>query len=104
MGRLRPLRLAPVRIYGRVKEEAAMSQSDYEIDWSECPDVERIPGKVSGKWIVKGTRILADGVIENAEGGVSLEELTTDVYPNLGVERAKRMIAYARAHVSGLHA
>ena len=43
-------------------------------------------------------------MIENAEGGVSLEELTTDVYPNLGVERAKRMIAYARAHVSGLHA
>ena len=81
-----------------------MSQSEYEIDWSECPDVERIPGKVSGKWIVKGTRILADGVIENAEGGVSLEELTTDVYPNLGLERAKRMIAYARAHAPRLHA
>ena len=29
------------------------------IDWSECPDVERIPGKVSGQWIVVGTRILA---------------------------------------------
>ena len=80
-----------------------MSDSKYEIDWSGCPDVEQIEGKVSGKWIVRGTRIMADGVIENAEGGVSLEELTTDVYPNLGIERAKRIIAYAHAHVPGLH-
>ena len=42
-------------------------------------------------------------MIENAEGGVSLEELTTDVYPNLGIERATRIIAYARAHAHGLH-
>jgi uncharacterized protein (DUF433 family) len=81
-----------------------MSGSEYEIDWSKCPDVEQIPGKVSGQWIVKDTRILADGVIENADGGVSLEELTTEVYPNLGIERAKRIIAYARAHAHGLHA
>ncbi len=27
------------------------------IDWSRCPDVERIPGKVSGAWLVKGTRL-----------------------------------------------
>lgn len=80
-----------------------MSSSEYGIDWSECPDVERIPGKVSGQWIVKDTRILADGVIENARGGVSLEELTTDVYPNLGIERAKRLIAYAHDHAHGLH-
>jgi len=80
-----------------------MTDSKYEIDWSECPDVERIEGKVSGKWIVKGKRIMADGVIENAEGGVSLEELTTDVCPNLGIERAGRIIAYAHAHTAGLH-
>jgi uncharacterized protein (DUF433 family) len=84
-----------------VLAEAAMSDSKYAIDWSRCPDVERIEGKVSGKWIVKGTRIPVAGVIENAEGGVSLEELTTDVYPNLGIERARRIIAYANAHVPG---
>jgi uncharacterized protein (DUF433 family) len=74
-----------------------MSGSEDEIDWSECPDVERVPGKVSGQWIVRDTRILADGVIENTEGGVSLEQLTTDVYANLGSERAKRIIPCARA-------
>ena len=40
-----------------------------EIDWTDSPDVERIPGKVSGQWIVKNTRILADGVIDNVDTG-----------------------------------
>ena len=69
-----------------------------DIDWSDCPDVERISGKVSGRWIVKGTRILADGVIDNVEAGVTIEELVADVFPNLDVERARRIVAYARQH------
>jgi uncharacterized protein (DUF433 family) len=68
------------------------------IDWTECPDVERIPGKVSGQWTVVGTRILADGVIDNAEAGVTPEELATEIFPGLGVERARRIINYARQH------
>ena len=39
------------------------------------PDVERNPGKVSGQWIVKDTRILADGGIENWAEGLSAEEI-----------------------------
>jgi uncharacterized protein (DUF433 family) len=66
------------------------------IDWSECEDVERIPGKVSGRWIVKGTRILAEGVIENADD-YTPEEIATELFPGLGAERARRIIEYARA-------
>jgi uncharacterized protein (DUF433 family) len=68
------------------------------IDWSQCPDVERIPGKVSGQWIVVGTRILADGVIDNANAGVLLEKLANEVFPGLGLDRARRILAYARQH------
>lgn len=25
------------------------------LDWSQCPAVESIPGKVSGAWVFKGT-------------------------------------------------
>jgi uncharacterized protein (DUF433 family) len=49
-----------------------------DIDWSACPDVERVPGRVSGQWVVVGTRILADGVIENADAGLSPEEIGDD--------------------------
>ena len=27
------------------------------LDWSQCPAVERVPGKVSGEWLFKGTRV-----------------------------------------------
>jgi uncharacterized protein (DUF433 family) len=69
-----------------------------EIDWTGCGDVERIPGKVSGQPIVKGTRILAEGVVVNAELGVSAEELANEHFPGLGVERARRIIAFAKRH------
>lgn len=69
-----------------------------DIDWTDCPDVERIPGKVSGQWIVVGTRILAQGVIDNAEDGYTPEELADEHFPGLGVERARRIIAFAKQH------
>jgi uncharacterized protein (DUF433 family) len=42
------------------------------LDWSQCPAVESIPGKVSGAWVFKGTRLPVATVIEN------LEDLTID--------------------------
>jgi uncharacterized protein (DUF433 family) len=71
------------------------------IDWSQCRDVERIPGKVSGQWIVRDTRILADGVIENADD--STPEEIDEMFPGLGAERARRIIEYARRHASQPH-
>ena len=37
------------------------------LDWSWCPAVESIPGKVSGAWVFKGTRLPVATVIENLE-------------------------------------
>ena len=34
------------------------------MNWSECSEVEQIPGKVSAQPVVKGTRILADTIVE----------------------------------------
>lgn len=34
-------------------------------DWSQYPAVESIPGKVSGAWVFKGTRLPVATVIEN---------------------------------------
>jgi uncharacterized protein (DUF433 family) len=65
------------------------------MDWTNCPDVERIPGKVSGQWIVRDTRILAQGVIDNAADGLTPEQIATEIYPGLGIERARRIIAFA---------
>ncbi|MGH7037054.1 MAG: DUF433 domain-containing protein [Stellaceae bacterium] len=65
------------------------------IDWSHCPDVERIPGKVSGRWLMRGTRIPVDDVLLNARD-LTPEQIVTEVYEGLGIEPVRRVIAYAR--------
>ena len=72
-----------------------------EIDWADCPNVERVPGKVSGAWLVKDTRIPADAVVDNAEDGYSAEEIVAEIYPSLPLERAKLILAYAQAKARG---
>jgi len=45
------------------------------LDWSQCPAVESIPGKVSGAWVLKGTRMPVAIVFQNLEAGASIEEI-----------------------------
>jgi uncharacterized protein (DUF433 family) len=44
------------------------------LDWSQCPAVESIPGKISGAWVFKGTRMPVATVIENLED-LSIDEV-----------------------------
>lgn len=37
------------------------------LDWSQCPAVESIPGKRSGAWVFKDTRMPVATVFENLE-------------------------------------
>jgi uncharacterized protein (DUF433 family) len=53
-----------------------MSRVFMAIDWSQCPDVESIPGKVSGAWVFRGTRMPVATVFENLEDGMTIDELT----------------------------
>jgi uncharacterized protein (DUF433 family) len=46
------------------------------LDWSQCPAVESIPGKVSGAWVFKGTRMPVQTVFANIEAGMSVQEIT----------------------------
>ena len=45
------------------------------LDWSRCPAVESIPGKVSGAWVFKDTRMPVATVFENLEAGLTVEEV-----------------------------
>jgi uncharacterized protein (DUF433 family) len=46
------------------------------LDWSQCPLVESIPGKVSGAWVFRGTRMPVAAVFENLEAGASIDDIT----------------------------
>jgi uncharacterized protein (DUF433 family) len=63
------------------------------LDWSQCPAVESIPGKVSGAWVFRGTRMPVQTVFENLQAGMSLDEITEvfDVTP----EEVKAVLRFA---------
>ena len=44
------------------------------LDWSQCAAVESIPGKVSGAWVFRETRLPVATVIENLED-LTIEEV-----------------------------
>ena len=46
------------------------------LDWSQCSAVESVPGKVSGVWVLKGTRMPVQTIFENLEAGLSAQEIT----------------------------
>jgi uncharacterized protein (DUF433 family) len=45
------------------------------LDWSQCPAVESIPGKVSGAWVFKDTRTPVAVIFENLEDGMTIDEV-----------------------------
>ncbi|MDZ4800718.1 MAG: DUF433 domain-containing protein [Bryobacteraceae bacterium] len=55
-----------------------------QIDWSQCPAVESIPGKVSGAWVFRDTRMPVSIVFENLEAGATVAEIAEwfDVSPD----------------------
>ena len=69
------------------------------MDWSNCPDVERIPGKVSGAWLVKGTRLPVDAILVHAED-YTPEEIATEIFQGLTPEVARRIIDFEWQHVA----
>jgi uncharacterized protein (DUF433 family) len=61
----------PNRISGILKQGVSIMAT---LDWSQCPAVESIPGKVSGAWLFRDTRLPVATVIENLED-LSVEEV-----------------------------
>jgi uncharacterized protein (DUF433 family) len=45
------------------------------LDWPQCPAVESIPGKLSGAWVFRDTRMPVSIVFENLEAGATIEEI-----------------------------
>jgi uncharacterized protein (DUF433 family) len=64
------------------------------IDWSKCPDVESVPDRCGGAWVVKASRVPVQGIIDNAEDGCSAEEIATEIF-DLDVETVRRILRYA---------
>ena len=63
------------------------------LDWSQCPAVESVPGKVSGAWVLKGTRMPVQTVFANLEAGMSVQEIT-EVFDGVKLEEIKAVLKF----------
>jgi uncharacterized protein (DUF433 family) len=73
-----------------------MAHTLTDIDWLACELIEQVPGKVSGRPIVRGTRILPDAIVNSYDAGETFEEIHED-YPGLTTSQIRRLIEFAHA-------
>jgi len=64
------------------------------LDWSQCPAVESIPGKVSGAWVLKGTRMSVSVIFENLKAGANVDDIM-EWFEGLDREQVKAVIEFA---------
>ena len=66
-----------------------------EIDWTTCELIEQVPGKVSGRPVVRGTRVMPGPIVNSYELGDTIEEIH-EGFPTLSVIQIKRLIDFAQ--------
>jgi uncharacterized protein (DUF433 family) len=64
------------------------------LDWSQCPAVESVPGKVSGAWVFCGTRMPVATVFENLKAGMTIDELL-ETFDGLTREQVQAVLQFA---------
>jgi uncharacterized protein (DUF433 family) len=76
---------------------SARANSDHSsgtIEWSQCPAVESIPGKLSGAWVLKGTRMPVSAIFENLEAGANIDDIM-EWFAGLDRNQVEEVIEFA---------
>ena len=64
------------------------------LDWSKCSAVESVPGKVSGAWVLRGTRMPVSVIFENLQSGANIDDIM-DWFEGLDRDQIKAVIEFA---------
>jgi uncharacterized protein (DUF433 family) len=65
------------------------------LDWSQCSAVERVPGKVGGEWLFKGTRVPVRALFENLESGARIDDFL-EWFPGVRREQVELVLQHAQ--------
>jgi len=66
------------------------------MNWTQCVVVERIPGKVSGAWVFKDTRVPVQALFENLEGGATVDQFL-EWFPGVTRDQALAVLKFAES-------
>ena len=61
------------------------------LDWSECPVLESVPGKVSGAWVFRGTRVPVSAILRNLT--LPLDQLLED-FPSVTRDQIETVLDF----------
>jgi uncharacterized protein (DUF433 family) len=64
------------------------------LDWTTCSSVERDPGKLSGAWVFRGTRVPVSALFENLEGGATVDQFLI-WFPGVSRAQADAVLEHA---------
>ncbi len=64
------------------------------LEWSQCPTVERVLGKVSGAWVFTGTRVPVKALFENLEDGARVDDFLA-WFPGVTREQVESVLEHA---------
>jgi uncharacterized protein (DUF433 family) len=64
------------------------------LDWSQCPAVERDPGKVSGAWVFRGTRVPVAALFDNLEDGATVDDFLS-WFPGVQRQQIEAVLEHA---------
>ena len=65
-----------------------------KLDRSQCPILESIPGKVSGAWVFRGTRVPVSAILRNLT--LPLDQLLEN-YPSVTREQIEKVLDFLAA-------
>jgi uncharacterized protein (DUF433 family) len=65
------------------------------LDWNDCSSVERVPGKVSGAWVFRGTRVPVKALFENLEDGARVDEFL-EWFPGVTRQQVEDVLEHAQ--------
>ena len=63
-------------------------------NWDNCTAVERHPGKVSGAWVFKGTRVPVQALFDNIEDGASIDDFL-EWFPGVTRQQVETVLEHA---------
>ena len=67
------------------------------IDWSGCPLVESVPGRVSGAPVIRNTRLPVQALIDNHDDGLTPAEIV-EQFPGVTEDQVRQVVEYAQQY------
>jgi len=61
------------------------------MDWSQCPELESVPGKLGGAWVFKGTRLPVSAILQNIDHG---SDYVLDLFDGVTKEQIRSVLRF----------